>query len=106
MMTRSQFASAWSERDLEEAVRALCVHLGLEVNHFPDSRRSWLPGWPDLEILGTRIIHRELKTQRGVLSPAQRRVGSRIMKAGGDWAVWRPADYLDGTIEHKLRELV
>ena len=95
-------AYAMSERELEQHVRRLCEDLGLAVNHFPDSRRSWLPGFPDLEIFGSRILHRELKTQHGKLSVDQRRVGSRIEQAGGDWCVWRPAELFDGTIARQL----
>ena len=94
-----------TERELEVAVRLLCDQLGLAVNHFPDSRRSWLPGWPDAEILGKRILHREFKGSNGVLQPDQRRVGSLITKAGGDWAVWRPRDLLDGTIRRQLEAI-
>lgn len=98
-------AYAMSERELEEQVRRLCKDLGLAVSHFTDSRRSWLPGWPDLEILGMSIIHRELKSQHGRLTVDQRRAGSRIMRAGGDWQVWRPAELLDGTIARQLQAI-
>lgn len=91
-----------SERELEQRVREICGLYGLAVSHFHDSRRSWLPGFPDLEIIGTAILHRELKSQGGTLSADQRRVGSIIAKAGGDWAVWRPADFMDGTIHRQL----
>ena len=35
------------------------------------------PGWADLTVIGTRILYRELKTETGVLTPEQERVGSR-----------------------------
>lgn len=102
-MTRYAIAAKMTEAELEENVRALCKHLGLTVQHIHDARRCWVPGWPDLEILGTRIIHRELKSQHGTLRPEQRRVGSLIVAAGGDWAPWRPADWVNGVIEAQLR---
>jgi len=72
-------AYAMKEQELERHIRRMCGDLGLAVNHFADSRRSWLPGFPDLEIFGTRIG-----------------------RSGGDWAVWRPADLLGGVIFRQL----
>ena len=95
-------AYAMKEQELERHIRRMCGDLGLAVNHFADSRRSWLPGFPDLEIFGTRILHRELKSQHGRLTVDQRWVGSRIGRSGGDWAVWRPADLLGGVIFRQL----
>jgi len=95
-------AYAMTERELEEHVRALCKDFGLAVNHFPDSRRSWLPGFPDLVVFGSAVLWRELKSQHGSLSVDQRRIGSRISHAGGDWAVWRPQHLFDGTIGRQL----
>jgi hypothetical protein len=61
-------------------------------------------GWPDWVIIGPGGIRfRELKTEHGTLSPAQREVGARLINAGQDWAVWRPRDLLNGVIERQLR---
>jgi hypothetical protein len=95
-----------TEDQLQEHVRVLCRDLGLLVQHVHDSRRSWLPGWPDLEIVGqTRIIWRELKSEAGSLRPEQRAVGARITKAGGSWATWRPRDLVSGVIARQLEEI-
>lgn len=91
-----------SEADLQESVRKMCDHLGLAVRHVRDERGNWLPGWPDLDIVGKRLIHRELKSQRGQLTPDQRRVGYLLANAGQDWAVWRPSDLLGGTVAKEL----
>lgn len=99
-------AFAMSEDELQENVRELCKLLGLDVQHINDSRRCWLPGWPDLWIAGDGgILHRELKDMRNSVSLDQRRVGSRIIRSGGDWAIWRPIDWVDGTIRHALEAL-
>jgi hypothetical protein len=99
-------AARMTEDQLQEAVRTFCRDLGLLVQHVHDSRRSWLPGWPDLEIVGqTHIIWRELKSETGTLRPEQRAVGSRITKAGGNWAVWRPRDLVSGVILRQLEEI-
>ena len=39
------------------------------------------------------------------LSPDQCAFGEDIKAAGGDWAVWRPRDWLSGDIETQLRLL-
>lgn len=89
---------------LDAHVRRLMKDLGLEGYHTRNSIGS-RRGFPDWEIWGTRIIHRELKTERGVLSVDQRHVGSLITKGGGDWCVWRPRDLLDGTIARQLARI-
>lgn len=97
-----------TERELQEAVRAMCAGPGLAgvlFHYHPhDSRRS-AAGWPDSVILNWhtgRLMFRELKTRAGVLSAAQKRVGYALTAGGHDWQVWRPADLLDGTIAAQL----
>ena len=90
-----------SEAELQRLVAELCARLGLAHYHTYDSRRSE-PGWPDSVIVGTAILFRELKSAEGVVSPDQRRWGSRIVRAGGDWAVWRPVDWRNMTIMTQL----
>lgn len=89
---------------LDAHVRRLMKDLGLEGMHVRNSIGS-RRGFPDWEIWGTRIIYRELKTERGTLSDDQRHVSSLIKKAGGDWAVWQPHDLVDGTIAAQLRRI-
>jgi hypothetical protein len=88
---------------LDAHVRALMKDLGLWGYHSRISKGSE-PGWPDWVIIGHRILYRELKTEHGTLSPEQRAVGARITRAGGNWAVWRPRDLLNGTIAGQLAE--
>lgn len=100
-------ARAMSERQLQNQVRELCTRLGLVVEHVEDSRRgrTWCAGWPDLVIVGNRVIYRELKREGGALSAEQRTVGAALERAGADWAVWRPRHLLDGTIIATLTAL-
>jgi hypothetical protein len=93
-----------TEAELQRLVAEVCAHLGLLHYHPYDSRRSE-PGYPDSTIVGTRILYRELKSRDGVLKPEQRRWGSRIAAAGGDWSVWRPVDWRSGVIENQLLEI-
>jgi hypothetical protein len=90
-----------SEAGLESHVRRFIKDLGLWGFHPFDSRRS-KEGWPDWAIVGSRIIYRELKAERGRVSPAQRTVGELLTGAGGDWAVWRPSDLISGRIAREL----
>lgn len=93
-----------TEAELQRLVAELCARLGLAHYHTYDSRRSE-PGWPDSVIIGRKIIYRELKSRDGVLKPEQRRWGRVIERAGGDYAVWRPADWRDGTIMRQVLEI-
>lgn len=90
-----------TEEELQRLVAELCMRLGLHHYHTADSRRSE-PGFPDSVIVGTGILFRELKERDGALTPAQRRWGSRIERAGGNWAVWRPADWTSMVILAQL----
>lgn len=106
-MTRNPAAAAMTERELQEHVRQLCADLGLFHYHPHNSRHS-TAGWPDSVIIGkTGILYRELKTERGSLSPEQRHVGELITRAGGNWRVWRPRDLplFGGTIGRELASL-
>jgi hypothetical protein len=94
-----------TERELQDRVRRLCDHLGLEVQHIYDARGSWLPGWPDLTIFGTSILFAELKRQTGSASPDQRHVATTIRRAGLPWVCWRPSDLLNGEIARVLTGL-
>lgn len=97
-------ASAMTEAELQEAVRRLCVHLGLYHYHPHDSRRS-APGWPDSVIVGRRVLFRELKSEAGRLSPEQRRVLYALEAAGQDAGTWRPRHWADGTVLAELSAL-
>jgi hypothetical protein len=85
-------------REIKEAIAAQPL---LRVFQLRDRE---LRGWPDLVIVGAcGILVRELKSRTGVLSPQQRWTGNRMLGAGWDWAIWRPADWHSGLIEEQLR---
>lgn len=94
-----------TEAELQENVRRMCLTLTILHYHPHDSRRS-APGWPDSTCLGRRgLLFRELKRQDGRVTPEQRAWGYAMQDLGYDWKVWRPADWLDGTIEAELRAI-
>ncbi len=96
-------AAAMSEAQLQDAVMGLADVLGLRVHHETDSRRS-RAGFPDLVIVGNRVLFVELKRQDGRLRPEQRAWLEALTAAEGVTAiVWRPLSLLDGTIQTTLR---
>ncbi|MYA99280.1 VRR-NUC domain-containing protein [Candidatus Poribacteria bacterium] len=81
-----------TETQFHAEVVAMAKMMGYLVYHTYDSRRSE-PGFPDLVLVGRdRILYRELKTETGKLSPAQKNWGEQLQASGGDWDVWRPSD--------------
>lgn len=91
-----------TEAELQQLVAQACDKMGLLHYHTHDSRRSER-GYPDSTIVGPGgILFRELKSATGQLRPEQRRWGSRIQRAGGNWAVWRPVDWRNGVVIAQL----
>jgi hypothetical protein len=98
------YAARMPERELQQLVADLCRVLGLPHFHVQHSR-GMAPGFPDSVIIGTKVIYRELKAERGTLAPEQRAVADALKAAGADWRVWRPSNWLNGDIELELRLL-
>jgi len=86
-------------------VRELALLLGYCVYHTHDSRRSDA-GWPDL-VLAHRarkqLLFVELKSARGSLRSAQSVWLDVLASCGAQVAVWRPAQWADGTIQRCLK---
>ena len=82
-----------SERDFQKKVVDLATKLGYKVFHDYDSRRN-APGFPDLVLIGKRVIFAELKTDKGKLTDAQIQWIQALTAAEGVYAcVWRPKDW-------------
>jgi len=103
-MTADPIAAAMAEDELQANVMDACRVLGLLAYHTHDSRRS-PAGFPDLAICGRRLIFRELKTERGKVSPQQELWLAALRRAGVDADVWRPGDWRDGSIMRQLQGL-
>ena len=98
-------AAAMSEAELEGGIRTILADLpSLRWYHTRDSRRS-PSGFPDLVIVGERVIYRELKTAKGKVTAAQAEWLHALVMAEQDACVWRPADLLSGLIGRKLAAL-
>lgn len=79
------------------------------VYHTFDSRRSQ-PGYPDLTLVRAsdgRLIHVELKRERGTFRPEQviwlGELREVARERGTEVYTWRPSDWLSGEIERVLR---
>jgi len=92
-----------TEQQLQDLVMAMCRALGLYAYHTYNSRKC-APGFPDLVIIGERVLWRELKSWQPSRRPtsAQLKVLSGLSHAGQDVAVWRPADWFSGRIKAQL----
>lgn len=102
-----------TEAELQQAVIECANVLGWQVAHFRPAQTSkgWRTpvsaqgkGFPDLVMVNEdgRTIFAELKSERGRLSPEQHRwIG--LLGVRGEAYVWKPADWVDGTIEQVLR---
>lgn len=54
------------------------------------------PGWPDLFLVrrhDRRLLVREVKTEKGVVSRRQREVLDLLAAVGLDTGIWRPSDW-------------
>jgi hypothetical protein len=105
-----------SEDDLLRTVLDMARLFGLRTAHFrPAQSKSgnWITavagdgkGYPDLTIVGHGgVMFRELKSDRGTLSPDQRVWLVALEQARADVGVWRPVDLRSGRIERELRAL-
>lgn len=91
-----------SEAVLDSHVTKLARMLGWWRFHPFDSRRSQA-GWPDLVLLRPpQILLRELKADKGQISPEQQQVLDMLAACGLDVGIWRPRDLHDGTIAAEL----
>jgi len=97
-------AAAMAEDELQANIMDACKVLGLLAYHTHDARRS-PAGFPDLCIVGRRLIFRELKTQRGKLTPDQSVWLHGLRRAGVDADVWRPEQWCDGSVMRQLQAM-
>ena len=83
--------SELTEKQFQSRIIDLAKRTRWLVYHTHDSRRSE-PGFPDLVLVRECVLFRELKTEKGRITPAQKTWGARLIDAGADYAVWRPSD--------------
>ena len=81
-----------TEAQLLTCVRKAARVYGVLCYHTHDSRRSEA-GFPDLVLVGRRVLFRELKARNGRLSGWQKDWMRQLREADADVAVWRPGDW-------------
>jgi hypothetical protein len=99
-----------TEDELLAAIVSRCEELGIYWVHIDaphhNRRRQNLIGFPDLFLCGTGdVAFRELKRQAGDMRPEQTGWKYRLLAAGANYTVWRPADLTSGAIERELKAL-
>ena len=80
-----------TEKEWQQQVVSLARTLNYAVYHTFDSRRSQ-PGFPDLVLIGRKLLFIECKSERGKLSEAQERWLDMLRRAGAEAYVLRPSD--------------
>ena len=78
-----------SEKHFQAQVIDLAKKCGALCYHTYDSTRCE-PSFPDLVIVKNKVLYRELKTEKGRLTKAQKAWGDKLTAAGADSA--RPSD--------------
>lgn len=98
-----------TEDQLKANVIELAEWLGYRVYSIRRSDRALVQGrtgkgWPDLFMVRHgRAIAAELKSARGRLTKSQWGWLEELAKCGVDCHVWKPKDWLDGSIERMLK---
>src|SRR5450631_1447895 len=106
--------STMTEAELLFNTTALAELLGFRcIHHRPGMNRRghWstamsgtqAAGWPDLTLCRDRLIAVELKRDKGRLTDAQLYCAAALTNAGVEYFCFRPADWLDGTIQKILQ---
>lgn len=92
-----------TERELQRLVVELAHIYGWESYHPWLSKHS-APGWPDLTLIRPpRLLLVELKSEKGVLTPAQLHWLEMLDRVPGVAVrVWRPSNLDDGSIAAEL----
>lgn len=112
--TADVLARHMSEEQLLTVVLQMARALRLCTAHFRPARteQGWRTavsgdgkGFPDLVIVGRRVLYRELKRMGEHPTAAQMGWLTRLEDAGQDVELWRPADLRSGRIERELREV-
>lgn len=103
---RAREINSWSEKAFQDNVISLATGFGyILIYHTHDSRRSQ-PGFPDLVLVNPRtkrVLFRELKSAKGVISKEQQQWADGLRKAGADHAFWYPKDWVSERIHNDLR---
>lgn len=104
MSITTVFPAPRTTRGLMRRINDLCASERVWPYHANLSQRD-LPGWPDLCLVGRRLLFREVKTERTSPTPEQWAIGNQLLNAGQDWNVWRPRDWATGRIQQEVQNI-
>lgn len=90
MITHTRSKRGITEKAFQAQIIKIAKVFGWIVYHTYDSRKCE-PGFPDLVLVRDKILYREIKTEKGRLTPAQKLWGDKLKSAGADYQVWRPS---------------
>jgi hypothetical protein len=90
-----------NEKALQGQILQLCKLYNWRAYHTFLSVRSE-PGFPDLVLVRDRVLYREIKTDVGKVTPAQKAWLDALLWAGADVGVWRETDLRNGRIVQEL----
>ena len=79
-----------TEKQFQSHIVHFAKMRGWLVYHTHDSRRSE-PGFPDLVLVRGRVLFRELKTDKGRVTPDQKAWAASLEQAESDYKLWRPS---------------
>ena len=82
-----------TEKQFQDSIMELCELLNIIAFHSGDPRRDSVAGFPDLVLIGKRVIYVELKTEKGRTSKSQDIMHTRLNKSGVEFYLWRPSDW-------------
>lgn len=99
-MTRAR--DSLTEAAFQQRVTDLCDWLQIRWFHDTDSRRN-RAGFPDLVLVGNRVLYAELKVGRNRLTLEQAEWINALRNAGQEAVVWWPQQW--DSVEAKLRAL-
>lgn len=102
----SRLLDVVTEAEFQHSIETLCEQLGLLHYHVARSDKALVSakGFPDLVIVGKRVIFAELKTEKGKLRPDQKDWLGGLHHAKAEVYIWRPSDmpFIVNTL-HSLR---
>ena len=103
MRADPRIASAMPEKELAENVRLLSASLGWKHYHTWNSIHS-ARGFPDCCLVKPpRLVFVELKREAGSVTAAQQEWLDALHGCNIETYIWRPTQWLDGTIERILK---
>jgi hypothetical protein len=99
-----------SESELQKAVIGRAQALGWKAMHplpgkvdrgrgYATSTSGDGKGYPDLTLVRERFVWVELKAEGKYLTVEQKLWRDWIIAAGGEWYLWRPLQWFDGTVD-------